>query len=425
MGEIDGVFTGTVAKYVFMQGWGFIEPDDISALPADAQEAIEKAKDEAKVKAAEKGKEESDKSLVYFRKPDVDPDLFPLDVDEALTFEIYTDEKGVGAFNIKAVEGAPKKERPERTEGKAAGKGRDGKSDRGKGKDDRGKGKDKGKGKDDRGKGGRGGEDYHHVIELEETDPDFAIRQKIVGEGGTNVKHVQEACNAKVQVSKRQPLRVDISCESERKLNQAVKMMEDLISCVWEEYEATQNQDKRGKSKGGGKSKGKDKGGKDKGGKDKGGRDRDRSPRNDRNSSKGGGKSNDKGGGKGKSDSQFSKTLKLRKCDPAFRLRGVLVGEGGQNVKHIQEQCHVKLQVREDDGEMRVEISAESQDDLRKADAMAKDLINMAYSKYDDWKSERGGDSRDTRGDSKGSKGKGKRREQRDDDGPSQKRRRV
>jgi len=236
---------------------------------------------------------------------------------------------------------------------------------------------------------------------MEETDPSFALRQKIVGEGGSNVKHIQENCNATVRVSKNQPLRVDVSCDNSKKLNQAVRMMEDLISVVWEEYSATQVEDKRGKSKGGGKSKGKDKGGKDKGGKDKGGKDKggkDRdSDRNDRNSSK--------GGGKGKSDSQFSKTLKLRKCDPSFRLRGVLIGEGGQNVKHIQEQCHVKIQVKDDDGELRVEISVESQGDLRKAVAMAKDLINVAYSKYDDQKSERGDDTRDMRADSKGSKG--------------------
>merc|ERR1711920_962473 len=97
-------------------------------------------------------------------------------------------------------------------------------------------------------------------------------------------------------------------------------------------------------------------------------------------------------------------------------LRKVLIGEGGANMKHIQEECKAKVNVRDENGEMRIEIGADSQDALRKADAMVKDLIGVAYTDYETWKATQGKDSRrdrDTR-DSKGGKGKGK-RNKRDD----------
>merc|ERR1711920_13456 len=94
-------------------------------------------------------------------------------------------------------------------------------------------------------------------------------------------------------------------------------------------------------------------------------------------------------------------------------LRKVLIGEGGANMKHIQEECKAKVNVRDENGEMRIEIGADSQDALRKADAMVKDLIGVAYTDYESWKGSQGKDhrrDRDSR-DSKGGKGKGKRKE--------------
>merc|ERR1712137_1271061 len=247
-----------------------------------------------------------------------------------------------------------------------------------------GKGKSKGSSK-----GGKSGE-LDHVIELEETDPEFPLRQEIVGEGGKNVKHIEETYGVHVAVTKRQPLRVTIYSYDERKLNQAVKMMEDLIGTVWDEYLGTQKDRRR--PKGAGKDRGKDRG--------------DRAP-----------SSRDSGKGQGKSDAKFSKNIKLRQCDPDFRLRSAIVGDKGSYVKHIQDACNVKVSVREDNGEMRVEISAETQEALKKADAMTRDLINAAYQKYDEWVVETGGKVKPSSG-----KGKGKRD---GDDGPAAKRRRV
>merc|ERR1712113_670070 len=135
-------------------------------------------------------------------------------------------------------------------------------------------------------------------------------------------------------------------------------------------------------------------------------RGRESAPTNDRSS-----RDKDSGkGSKGKGRSEFNKSLKLRACDPAFGLRRVLIGEGGANVKHIQEQCNAKVSVREDNGEMRVEIGADSQDALKRADSMVKDLISVAFSDYDKWKGSQG-------------KGKGKRGRDDNDERPSKMRR--
>merc|ERR1712039_759542 len=110
--------------------------------------------------------------------------------------------------------------------------------------------------------------------------------------------------------------------------------------------------------------------------------------------------------------------------------------------KHIQEECKVKMYVKEEGGETRVELSADTQDALRKAEGMAKDLIQAAYGKYDEWKAAKasssksgssggkGGSSSGKGGSSSGKgkgsgrdKGKGKRNDR--DDGPAAKRRRY
>merc|ERR1712039_807451 len=121
-------------------------------------------------------------------------------------------------------------------------------------------------------------------------------------------------------------------------------------------------------------------------------------------------------------DGKHNKSIKLRQCDPDFRLRSAIVGDKGSYVKHIQQECNVQINVREEDGQMRFEINAETQDGLRKADAMAKDLIDAAYHKYDEWKASTGGKVKPSQG-NKGA-GKGQKRG-RDDAGPSHKRQRL
>merc|ERR1712039_773593 len=95
--ELTGTFTGTVEKYHILKGWGFIEPDDADAFPSEAKERLE----EANAKLREAGKEIKNENLIYFRKPDVEPEsLRSLDPGQAVTFELYIDNKGCGAINV-------------------------------------------------------------------------------------------------------------------------------------------------------------------------------------------------------------------------------------------------------------------------------------------------------------------------------------
>merc|ERR1711933_450428 len=96
--ELDGSFSGTVAKYIYKQGWGFILPDSPDSLPDDVRKMMK----DAHAKAVEAGKNAGDENWLYFRKPDVDQELFPLKPETAVNFEVYTDDKGCGARNITA-----------------------------------------------------------------------------------------------------------------------------------------------------------------------------------------------------------------------------------------------------------------------------------------------------------------------------------
>merc|ERR1712217_529428 len=95
--ELTGTFTGTVEKYHILKGWGFIEPDDPDALPSEAREKLEE--EQARLKEA--GKDITNENFIYFRKPDIDPEsLRQMDPGQAITFELYIDNKGCGAFNV-------------------------------------------------------------------------------------------------------------------------------------------------------------------------------------------------------------------------------------------------------------------------------------------------------------------------------------
>jgi len=148
--------------------------------------------------------------------------------------------------------------------------------------------------------------------------------------------------------------------------------------------------------------------------------------------SKGKGKSKDKGKdddrkGKGKGKSK-GRSGELRHTLPIdvhgiandFAFRPKIIGNRGSNVHHIQDQCGVtvELQGHQEDGELRLVITANDDASLDKAIQMCEDLINTVFAEYDEY-SGGGGDSGHTRkggkgkkgdrkGDGKGKKGKGK-----------------
>jgi len=87
--------TGICTLYKESQGWGWVVPDDIEAVP---QEARDKMAEELETLKAS-GKEVKEENRIYFRKPDVEAD-FKIKKDSWVTFQVYIDDKGVGACEV-------------------------------------------------------------------------------------------------------------------------------------------------------------------------------------------------------------------------------------------------------------------------------------------------------------------------------------
>merc|ERR1711957_119881 len=95
--EMDGEFAGTIARYNFKFVYGLILPDTPGELPGKVKNALAKS---AKEKKAE-GKDICDKNAIYFRKPDVVHDeSFKLSDGAAVSFKVYVDNRGAGAFDV-------------------------------------------------------------------------------------------------------------------------------------------------------------------------------------------------------------------------------------------------------------------------------------------------------------------------------------
>ncbi|CAE8634031.1 unnamed protein product, partial [Polarella glacialis] len=90
---MGGSFTGSFASYNMKFGWGFIVPDNVEELPAEAQEKIA----EANAAATAAGK--TGENMLYFRKPDI-VEGCKAEKDLPCTFSIYIDDKGAGACDV-------------------------------------------------------------------------------------------------------------------------------------------------------------------------------------------------------------------------------------------------------------------------------------------------------------------------------------
>jgi len=226
------------------------------------------------------------------------------------------------------------------------------------------KGRGKGKSKGSKGGGGGGGS-LKEVLELFEADDGFSLRQKLIGDHGRNVHHIQDQTGARLWFNGN-PLQLEISAESDDALHGAVNMAQDLITAVYDDY--MKWAESRGIEVSGRRGKGK---GKDRG-KDRGGKDR--------------GKDHGKGSGKGGKGGDFSKVIKMRDTDPGFKIKGGILGEGGRNIHHIQDQSSSKLWLSGDSSSgMKLEIRAQSQEDLDQAEHLCRDLIKSVYQSYDEW----------------------------------------
>uniref|UniRef100_A0A7S4PTK7 K Homology domain-containing protein n=1 Tax=Alexandrium monilatum TaxID=311494 RepID=A0A7S4PTK7_9DINO len=276
------------------------------------------------------------------------------------------------------------------TEGKGAGK-----------RQERAKGKNPGKGgkcaepRDGRWREPGKGRDgiFREVLDLWECEQGFNIKGKVIGDSGRNVHHIQDQTGARLWLSG-EPARLEVTADSPDGLRRAVQMAQDLLGAVYEEYAEWLNGE--GANGGGGlRDRAKGKGGKDRG-KDQG-------------------KGKRKDGGKASADGAVGKVIKLKQTDPAFRLRGTFIGDSGRNIHHIQDQTGARLWLHGESGqEMQLEIKASSAAQLESAVELAQDLIRSVYEAYDEWVRQGGADR-----DLGPGKGRGRRRDHRDDELPA------
>lgn len=93
----EGVsLTGKVQSWSSAKGYGFVAPDHPDQLPALVVTKLMETREAAEAK----GRPQSTEKVLYFRKSDVADELHLTEGDQ-VTFEVYTDDKGAGACNIR------------------------------------------------------------------------------------------------------------------------------------------------------------------------------------------------------------------------------------------------------------------------------------------------------------------------------------
>jgi len=86
---------GTIIEWWYKQGYGFIQPDPSQRLPASAEKNFAAMAEASK----RRGKTVKHKKAIYFRKPDCQTGFWPKK-GANVVFQLYTDDKGVGAADI-------------------------------------------------------------------------------------------------------------------------------------------------------------------------------------------------------------------------------------------------------------------------------------------------------------------------------------
>lgn len=98
-------YSGEVRIWNWQQGWGFIklELQDGGILAEAIQKKLTEQTEAAQQRATKRGKPGTQDDLIYFRKSDVKPGA-KLRPGIKVIFQLYTDDKGVGACGIEAIE---------------------------------------------------------------------------------------------------------------------------------------------------------------------------------------------------------------------------------------------------------------------------------------------------------------------------------
>lgn len=95
----DAEFKGEIKIWNFRQGWGFIKMDASLVFPAHVQAKLTEQTKAAKDKATIRGTSGGSEELVYFRSADIKKGE-RVQQNQHITFQIYTDDKGVGAYDV-------------------------------------------------------------------------------------------------------------------------------------------------------------------------------------------------------------------------------------------------------------------------------------------------------------------------------------
>eukprot|EP00929_Paragymnodinium_shiwhaense_P036550 TRINITY_DN1956_c0_g1_i2.p1 TRINITY_DN1956_c0_g1~~TRINITY_DN1956_c0_g1_i2.p1 ORF type:complete len:626 (-),score=174.44 TRINITY_DN1956_c0_g1_i2:76-1953(-) len=254
------------------------------------------------------------------------------------------------------------------------GKGKKGDKDKGKGRDsDKGKGKGKDKGKE----GGR----YRESIPLDDVDEVFDLRNKVLGDRGVNLFHIQDETGAQLFIATEQDgrLRLDISADERGRLDAAINLAQELIDSVYNQYYDWLDKGKgRGERRGG------------KGDKDKG---------KGKSKSKGKKGYDDRGGAEGRYRGSVDVPIK---AEFGFHLRGKIVGLHGANLRHIEEETGVTVRCYPDQKKTpptHVEVSGDSQQAVDQAVQLVRDLIDSVVAEFEQWKADGGGNGGGSGGD--------------------------
>mmetsp|Transcript_22672 Transcript_22672/g.52930 ORF Transcript_22672/g.52930 Transcript_22672/m.52930 type:complete len:320 (+) Transcript_22672:89-1048(+) len=94
----EQTFTGVLNFFSWRSGWGFIMPEAEGMLPPDVRQKLA----EMTAAAKEKGKEPKD-NMIYVAKSDFAQGT-AIKPEMRVVFKVYTDDKGAGACDVRAVE---------------------------------------------------------------------------------------------------------------------------------------------------------------------------------------------------------------------------------------------------------------------------------------------------------------------------------
>jgi len=101
---VGQVYRGEVHMWNWKQGWGLIKADPLMPLPHAVQAKLQSQVEAAQAQAASKGKTIADPQdeLLYVRRSDVLPGC-QMQREAKVSFQIYTDDKGAGAFDVQNI----------------------------------------------------------------------------------------------------------------------------------------------------------------------------------------------------------------------------------------------------------------------------------------------------------------------------------